>query len=102
MANLDTEAKRRAALNYGMNGFHVSPVIDSDLDSEQDRRHMVNSYNAGQTNMSATGVFWDVRTMDRAISEKDGEATNSANLGTVHYTYDDVKNNDAQVTLPFG
>lgn len=102
MANLDTEAKRRAALNYGMNGFQVSPAIDSSLDTEFDRRHMVNSYPAAVGNLTATGFYWDTRIMNRAISQSDGQATNSSNLGTVHYTYDDVKNNDAKVTLPFG
>ena len=102
MANLDTEAKRRSAMNYGMGGFHVSPPIDGGLANEFDRRLMSNSYGAGIAGQSAIGVFWDVRAMDRAISESGGEATNSNNLGTVHYTYEDVKSNDSKVTLPFG
>ena len=43
---------------------------------------------------SSIGAFFDVRVMNRAISESGGEAADSENLGTVHYTYDDVKNND--------
>jgi len=46
--------------------------------------------------------MFDVRIMNRAIQESGGEATDSANLGTVHYTYDDMQNNDAKVTLPYG
>jgi hypothetical protein len=46
--------------------------------------------------------IFDARIMNRAISESGGEATDIANLGTVHYTYDDMKNNDGLVTLPYG
>ena len=50
---------------------------------------------------SVLSIF-EARVMNKAISESGGEATNSANLGTVHYTYDDMKNNDGLVTLPYG
>jgi len=52
--------------------------------------------------IQATGYFFDVRVMNRAISQSDGQATNPDNLGTVHYTYDDMRKNDGKVTLPFG
>jgi len=51
---------------------------------------------------SSSIPMFDVRIMNRAIQESGGEATDSANLGTVHYTYDDMQNNDAKVTLPYG
>jgi hypothetical protein len=50
---------------------------------------------------SILSVF-DARVMNRAIRQSGGEATDSANLGTVHYTYDDMENNDGKVTLPYG
>jgi len=46
--------------------------------------------------------MFDVRVMAAAISESGGEAADSFNLGTVHYTYDDMANNDGRVTLPYG
>jgi len=55
-----------------------------------------------QVNDSAVLSVFDARVMNIAVSESGGEATNSANLGVVHYTYDDMKNNDGMVTLPYG
>ena len=54
--------------------------------------------------LDGVGVLpiFDARVMASAINESGGEATDSANLGTVHYTYDDMKNNDGLVTLPYG
>ena len=54
-----------------------------------------------QNDNAVLSVF-DARVMNIAVAESGGEATNSANLGTVHYTYDDMKNNDGLVTLPYG
>jgi len=50
---------------------------------------------------SVMPVF-EARVMNQAIKESGGEATDSTNLGTIHYTYDDMKNNDGLVTLPYG
>lgn len=50
---------------------------------------------------SVMPVF-EARVMNQAISENDGQATDPNNLGAVHYSYDDMVNNDGKVTLPYG
>ncbi len=50
---------------------------------------------------SSLPVF-EARVMNKAISESGGEATDSTNLGSVSHSYDDAKNNDFKVTLPYG
>lgn len=46
--------------------------------------------------------IFDARVMNKAITESGGEATDDANLGAVHYMYDDAVNNDFKVSLPYG
>lgn len=101
--SIDTEEKRRAALNFGTipGFFKVSPKPSGSLDSQFIRRHLLNSYFAVLPS-SAVITCFDARVMDRAISESDGQATNQNNLGTVHYTYDDMNRNEGKVTLPYG
>jgi len=53
------------------------------------------------TKSSVLPIF-DARVMNQAISESGGEATDDANLGAVHYMYDDAVNNDFKVSLPYG
>jgi len=50
---------------------------------------------------NSTIFIFDVRIMDRAVSESGGIAVGSDN-GAISYFFDDVANNDGQVTLPFG
>lgn len=100
---IDSEEKRRSALNFGMlpGFFRVSIKPSGAIDNQFKRRHMLNSYYPFLGN-SAIITCFDARVMDRAISESDGEATNQSNLGTVHYTYDDMNRNEGKVTLPYG
>ena len=103
IVSINTEEKRRAALNFGTlpGFFKVSPKPSGGIDNQQERRHLLNSYYAFPGN-SAVITCFDARVMNRAISQSDGEATNDANLGTVHYTYDDMRRNSGKVTLPYG
>lgn len=50
----------------------------------------------------STAYLFDLRVMNKAISESGGSAVNQGNLGAISYVYDDVKNNGGKVTLPFG
>jgi len=50
----------------------------------------------------STCFLFDVRVMDEAISENDGTAADSSNLGTISYMFDDMVKNNGQVHLPFG
>jgi len=54
---------------------------------------------AGKAN--STIFVFDVRIMDRAVSESGGVAIGTDN-GAISYFHDDVKNNDGQVSLPWG
>lgn len=100
---INSEEKRRSALNFGMlpGFFRVAPKPSGSLDSQFSRRHMLNSYFPFLGN-SAVITCFDARVMDRAISESGGLATDSANLGTVHYTYRDMLDNEGKVSLPYG
>ena len=96
---ITTRNQRQSITNiFGRIGLSLNPSLGIDA---QQRANTSFQYNF-LTALSATGFFFDTRIMSRAISEADGQATNPDNLGTVHYTYDDMKNNDAKVTLPFG
>jgi len=53
----------------------------------------------GKTN--STIFVFDIRIMDRAVSESGGIAVGSDN-GSISYFFDDVSNNDGQVLLPYG
>lgn len=101
--SIDTEEKRRAALNFGTipGFFKVSVKPSGTLNSQFSRRHMLNSYFAVLPS-SAVITCFDARVMDRAISESGGLATDSANLGTIHYTYRDMLDNEGKVSLPYG
>lgn len=46
--------------------------------------------------------LFDLRVMNKAISESGGKAADDTDLGAVSYYYDDVKNNNGKITLPFG
>jgi len=100
---IDSEEKRRAALNFGTlpGFFRVSPKVSGGIDNQFERRQLLNSYYPFLGN-SAVITCFDARVMNRAISQSDGQATNDENLGTVHYTYDDMKRNSGKVTLPYG
>lgn len=49
-----------------------------------------------------TAFMFDLRVMDKAVSESGGSAANTNNLGAVSYVFDDLDNNDGNVTLPYG
>ena len=53
-----------------------------------------------EKNNSSIFIF-DLRIMDRAVSESGGVGVGSDN-GSISYFYDVVLNNDGQVNLPFG
>ena len=54
----------------------------------------------GGKNNSTIFIF-DIRIMDRAVSESGGVAVGNDN-GAISYFFDDVRNNDGQVMLPYG
>ena len=54
----------------------------------------------GGKNNSTIFVF-DIRIMDRAVSDSGGVAVGSDN-GAISYFFDDMKSNDGQVTQPWG
>lgn len=97
---IDTRRKRQAICNIigrlSMGIPYGVPGIDA---SERANTSFEYNFFGG---FSATGFFFDVRIMNRAVAQSNGEATNPDNLGTIHYTYDDMKKNDGKVTLPFG
>ncbi len=50
----------------------------------------------------SNALIFDLRMSDRVPDESDGQAVDQTNLGAVHYYYDDMKNNEGNVVLPYG
>lgn len=99
---INTIGKRRSALNFFIPFFRNGPYPDGDLSNAPDRRQMLNHYSGFSSIVTAKTVYlFDVRIMNRAISESGGKAVGN-NLGTVSYIYDDMKNNEGKVHLPYG
>ena len=58
-------------------------------------------YGNFETKNNSTIFVFDIRIMDRAVSESGGVAIGTDN-GAISYFFDDNLNNDGQVTLPWG
>lgn len=58
-------------------------------------------YGGFATKGTSTIFAFDIRIMDRAITDTGGVAVGNDN-GAVSYFFDDNKNNDGQVTQPYG
>ena len=99
---IDTASKRRSALNYIVRTYRNGPIPDGSLTQLQDRRTMLHHYNGVAEIQLNTGFIFDVTIFDKAIAESDGVAVDNGNLGTISYVFDDMANNNGQVTLPFG
>ena len=51
---------------------------------------------------SQSCFLFDLRVMNKAITESGGKAADSDDLGTISYMYDDMVKNNGKVHLPFG
>lgn len=60
----------------------------------------VSNYNSFSFISSA--YIFDLRVMNKAISESGGTATNSDDLGAISYAYNDMLTNNGKTLLPFG
>ncbi len=60
----------------------------------------VSNYNSFSFVSSA--YIFDLRVMNKAISESGGTATNSDDLGAISYAYNDMLTNNGKTLLPFG
>ncbi len=97
---IDSASKRRSALNYMVPVYRHGPIPDGDLDTVEDRRTMLHHYFG--VGAGATAYIFDLRVMNQAVTESGGQAANTNNLGTISYVFDDMKNIDGKVLLPFG
>jgi len=50
---------------------------------------------------TSTAFIFDLRVMDKAVSESGGVGVGT-DLGVISYMYDDMKTNNGKVHLPFG
>jgi len=102
---IDTENKRRSALNYNLVGyFRNGPVPDGDLDTPADRRSLLHHYSGIASADPSTAFLFDLRVFNKAIDESGGLGDDPTNLdlGTVSYIFNDMVNNEGKVHLPFG
>ena len=102
---IDTAQKRRSALNTSVRGvYRNAPIPDGSLISARDRRHMLHHYAGLAPNTPSTGYLFDLRVFNKSVEEGGGlgDDPNNTNLGTISYVFDDMKNNEGKVHLPFG
>ena len=100
---IDTINKRAASINIVAGFGGPFPRPDNDINNGPDRRHIAGNY-PGIASVGAANTIhlFDVRVMNIAVTETGGEAVDSANLGAISYVFDDMKNNEGDVTLPYG
>lgn len=60
----------------------------------------VSNYNS--FSFASSAYIFDLRVMNKAISESGGTATNSDDLGAISYAYNDMLTNNGKTLLPFG
>jgi hypothetical protein len=50
----------------------------------------------------STAFIFDLRVINKAVSESGGKGVGTTDLGAISYIYDDMKKNGGKVHLPFG
>ena len=58
--------------------------------------------NYSSASFSSAAFIFDLRVMNKAISESGGTATNPDDLGAISYAYNDMLTNNGKTLLPFG